>query len=353
MKSIKLNKVEMDSELKQTANIFLTSYEDIISNNSYPSYYYECIFIEKLKSFGSLYRNHIFDESYKYPKVNLTILSIKQSMNYFDEQLYPSGLKSWINEMSNLALLITNSDESACAQLILKVDEGNYDTYTIRYYQLCVKAFKKLATICETFPFGAPIVMEAAKLAANITAKADITTTVSLRQLLDLPLDAISSKGSKILHLIKLPESKSLEFKSSLSHDVVKGNKNKSLKKECTKTIAAFLNTDGGILLVGVDDFGSVLGLKQDLLYCRNSSDEFLRVFKEAIKNQLGDGFFHKINWHLESLTEQKSVLIVEVSPSSVPCFDSSCNFYVRTNPASDTIKTDAGLKNYISDRFS
>ncbi|MFT5789567.1 MAG: hypothetical protein ACI8SJ_001683 [Shewanella sp.] len=352
MESTHNGKIKIDSNVNKLPTV-LSSYEEMMSNYSYPSYYYEWVLIEKLKCMGIQLRNQIFDESYKYPKVNQIILSIKPSLNYFDEQLYPSGLQSWINEMSKLALLITNNDEAASTQLILRVDEGSYDAYTIRYYRLCVEAFRKLAKICQSHPFGAPVAMQAAKLAASINAKADISTTDYLRKLLALPVVPISSEGLEILHLIRLPESKKLEFKSSLRHDVRKNDKNKNLIKECTKTIAAFLNTEGGILLVGVDDAGNVLGLKQDLLYCKNSDDEFLCVFKEAIKNHLGDGFFHNIDWQLEPLAEKKSVLIVKVRPSAAPCFDSLNNFYVRTNPASDTIKTDEGLKNYISDRFS
>jgi hypothetical protein len=38
---------------------------------------------------------------------------------------------------------------------------------------------------------------------------------------------------------------------------------------EVTKTIAAFLNTSGGMLLVGVNDSGAVLGIEPDFGYCQ------------------------------------------------------------------------------------
>ena len=32
------------------------------------------------------------------------------------------------------------------------------------------------------------------------------------------------------------------------------------------KTVAAFLNAQGGVLLIGVDDFGNVVGIDDDLV---------------------------------------------------------------------------------------
>lgn len=41
----------------------------------------------------------------------------------------------------------------------------------------------------------------------------------------------------------------------------------KGLQKAITKTIAAFLNTRGGTLLIGVHDSGTVLGIERDFQY--------------------------------------------------------------------------------------
>jgi hypothetical protein len=41
------------------------------------------------------------------------------------------------------------------------------------------------------------------------------------------------------------------------------------------KSLAAFLNTDGGTLLIGVEDNGNILGLEKDLGLVGNSRDKF------------------------------------------------------------------------------
>jgi predicted HTH transcriptional regulator len=45
----------------------------------------------------------------------------------------------------------------------------------------------------------------------------------------------------------------------------------KALRKSITKTIAAFLNTLGGTLLIGVSDSGNVLGIEPDFAYLQDS----------------------------------------------------------------------------------
>ena len=65
--------------------------------------------------------------------------------------------------------------------------------------------------------------------------------------------------------LIAEGESDELEFKSSLRWDYKQGTVNKKLEDVIMKSIAAFANGQGGTLLIGVDDFGTPLGLQHDL----------------------------------------------------------------------------------------
>jgi predicted HTH transcriptional regulator len=52
------------------------------------------------------------------------------------------------------------------------------------------------------------------------------------------------------------------------------------------KTIAAFLNTEGGDLLIGVADDGSIVGIERDQL---ESDDKFMRHLTQVVRNGLGD----------------------------------------------------------------
>ena len=59
-------------------------------------------------------------------------------------------------------------------------------------------------------------------------------------------------------------ESKWVEFKASACFDRESGNRNKDLEFGVAKTIAGFANAHGGTLLIGVNDDGEAVGLKDD-----------------------------------------------------------------------------------------
>ena len=63
-----------------------------------------------------------------------------------------------------------------------------------------------------------------------------------------------------IQRLIRDGESNRLEFKSTLRTNLETGETDKRMEKAVLKTIVAFLNTDGGNLLIGVDDDGDIIG---------------------------------------------------------------------------------------------
>ena len=80
----------------------------------------------------------------------------------------------------------------------------------------------------------------------------------------------------KTSEIIEFGESILLEFKSTLQWDMIRKEKNKSLRKSVLKTIAAFLNTEGGTLVIGVEDDGTICGIQSDLALTENSTDKFL-----------------------------------------------------------------------------
>ena len=87
--------------------------------------------------------------------------------------------------------------------------------------------------------------------------------------------------------LLKLQESKKLEFKSSLRWNLKEDRKDdKHVTHSALKTIAAFLNTEGGDLLIGVDDDRKVLGIEHDRL---DHDDKFMRHLAQAVRNGLGE----------------------------------------------------------------
>ena len=159
-----------------------------------------------------------------------------------------------------------------------------------------------------------------------------------------------ASITTDIYELITSAESKTLEFKQTLSVDIRTNEKQKYIETASLKTIAAFLNSDGGTLIVGVSDNREPVGIEDEInRFYEGSSDKFLLHFKDLIRSNIGEEFYPLLDYSL-ALIDTKRVLRIDCKRSDRPCFIGD-DFYVRTNPATDKL---AGLTmlRYVSTRF-
>ncbi len=165
-------------------------------------------------------------------------------------------------------------------------------------------------------------------------------------------LDSVGrlTEADKIKSLVRSGENKTTEFKETLSWDIRKQQKAKYIEDSALKTVAGFLNTDGGVLLVGVSDAGEFPGLEFEIKKLHNDEpDRFLLHFKNLVKSKLGEKFYTKLDWSLETVDGQK-VLLVKAQKGTEPAFLDD-TFYVRTNPATDKLQGER-LYKYLSERF-
>jgi serine/threonine protein kinase len=182
-------------------------------------------------------------------------------------------------------------------------------------------------------------------------------------------LDALIAEG----------ESGTIERKASLRHPFdplpttlrISGVKNdnvdardalrevqKGLQKEVTKTIAAFLNSSGGTLLIGVDDSGAVLGIEHDFQYFKQeknqSTDGWLRFLKDVIANTLGHEICGAI--HLSLVPHEKgTVAVVECPGRGSETWhredDGSEVFYARASNTTEQLNGPSLIR-YIRERW-
>ena len=68
-----------------------------------------------------------------------------------------------------------------------------------------------------------------------------------------------------IRDLLRAGESQTLEFKSSARYNIRAARHDKSMEHVIVKTVCGFLNSEGGTLLIGVDDEAQLVGLDHDL----------------------------------------------------------------------------------------
>ena len=107
------------------------------------------------------------------------------------------------------------------------------------------------------------------------------------------------------------------EFKSSARWDYGQEKVHKDREKDILKTIAGFLNADGGRLFIGVGDNGSILGLEKDFATLRSPNRDRYELFlSNLISDKIGIEFHSFISIRFTQI-EGRDICIMEVEFSS------------------------------------
>ncbi len=157
-------------------------------------------------------------------------------------------------------------------------------------------------------------------------------------------------------------ENRYLEFKSSLRWDYRQEKVNTELEKVVIKTICAFGNTDGGILLIGVDDDKNILGLENDFNSLKKHNADFFEIhLRNILHTIMGVRYVSKnIRMNFEEVEKNKVICSIKVFAADDPVFMKTKNkdgisvekFYVRSGNSSQEIKTISEINEYINSRF-
>ena len=155
-------------------------------------------------------------------------------------------------------------------------------------------------------------------------------------------------------------ESDELEFKSTLRWDLREGQVNKKLEEVILKTVAAFANSDGGTLLIGVDDEGNVLGLEHDYASLGDADkDKFELHLRNLLTQAFGNSFAAtKVKSRFPEIGGQE-ICQVDVSRANEPVVMKTKDkngqtvekFYARSGNSSQEIPM-SEMRAYMRDRF-
>ena len=158
-----------------------------------------------------------------------------------------------------------------------------------------------------------------------------------------------------VRHLIADGENKRVEFKSSLRWDMDEGKVNKVLEDVVVKTIAGFLNTEGGTLLIGVDNTGGAIGLAGDYGTLNGQSrDAFELHLQQIAARDLGEALsasYLTVNFHK---IDGEDICQITVDPSDQPVYVENSNqalFYVRNGNLTQALPVDETVR-YVQHRW-
>lgn len=172
------------------------------------------------------------------------------------------------------------------------------------------------------------------------------------RQLRDLPKLAIdrASYERDLYDLIGSGEDTHLEFKSTMRTNLHTGKPGKEIELAWLKGAAAFMNTEGGILLMGVADDGTLVGLETDKF---ENEDRCRLHFKNLLNQHLGAENARFLRFNLYEL-EGKRIGAVECERSNLPVYLRDKNteaFLIRNGPSNIELSISRAIK-YIQGRF-
>ena len=150
--------------------------------------------------------------------------------------------------------------------------------------------------------------------------------------------------------LIKEGESETLEFKSTLRVNLHTKTVDHKIELSNLKTIAAFLNSKGGTLLVGIDDNGETLGIDNDIF---PNEDKMCLHLINLIKRDIGIKHLPYINFDFEDW-QGKRIFVVSCKGGDLPVYlkeNDKEHFYIRTGPANTELPV-SDVSGYLKKRF-
>lgn len=154
--------------------------------------------------------------------------------------------------------------------------------------------------------------------------------------------------------LIAGGEGQFVEFKSSLLWDYRQEKLNKKLSIPIIKNVAAFMNTAGGTLLVGINDDSKVLGLEPDYAVMKKPNpDGFELIFNNAFNQMIGAEYRHFVQLLFPEI-EGKSICLIDVQPSTSPVYfryRDKEEFYIRAGNISQPLLVSKAAA-YIQDHY-
>jgi hypothetical protein len=164
-----------------------------------------------------------------------------------------------------------------------------------------------------------------------------------------------------LAEIIEAGETHEVEFKTTLRYDMRENRVNKLLEGVIMKTIAAFSNSEGGMLIIGVNDDMEIVGLENDYNTLKEGTkDGFELHLRNLINQYYGIEFASKYVRISFPIIEDKEICLVEIKPGDKPLFTKlkdkygieQENFYLRSGNSSPALAP-SEQAGYIRTRFN
>ena len=164
-----------------------------------------------------------------------------------------------------------------------------------------------------------------------------------------------------IKEVIDNGENANLEFKSTLRYDLKQQALNKNLEHVILKSVAAFNNSDGGLLIIGVGDSGKILGLKNDYQTLKKQNKDGFELHLRALISQAyGEHFAaRRLEIFFPSFGKDE-ICVVNIKKGRTPLYTLVADknggkverFYIRMGNSCREIEKPSDIVAYQNERF-
>jgi len=274
--------------------------------------------------FYAVHSHHIFPTSLLYSKVG-----------GYDPENHLH--KKIVNEIANRAFLTGESNV------------GLSNTEPARYLPDIERKYP--GALAKQFVPQDPTLWNLNRFEDFLTARRRLIVEAINERMAELLSDLEQPKAQTLEEMLTGGESPVLEFKSSLRWDFRMQQTNTDLQKVVAKTVAGLMNFEGGTLLIGVADDGTVVGIENDLKTLkRGNLDGFEQTLRQILIDYLGAEFSQYVQVSFRELSE-RTVCLVMVEPSPKPVYladKGGKEFYIRAGNTTRPLDVQA-THDYIS----
>lgn len=158
------------------------------------------------------------------------------------------------------------------------------------------------------------------------------------------------STSLSLTDLIKNGETHMMEFKATLRTNLHTNQRDPKMEFSVLRTIAGFLNNNGGTLTIGVFDDGSPVGIEVDGF---ENEDKMTLHLINLMKTRLGTLSISDVHIHFEDFQECR-IMVVECGRSTKPVYykdGDNDRFFIRTGPSTTELSTKDAVE-YQRERF-
>lgn len=209
-------------------------------------------------------------------------------------------------------------------------------------------------------------------LAGWIDPSVDVWSSLTLLLSLGMTVGGIAVYGAVAAHfqrpqreslteLLAAGESDRVEFKSTARVNLHTGAKDDRMEQVVAKTACAFLNADGGTLVIGVDDLGNPLGLDLDLATLKvPDHDRYELWLRDLFMTHLGQNAAADVGIEFATVPtddgEEVAVCRVTCQPSPRPVYlrpsrGAAPELWVRSGNSSRQLTVDEATE-YVMHRW-